>query len=139
MIDVYTDASVSKGKAAATCFVLTPNAYLGCRTFEYDNINSGIHGELVGLRDGIKYALEVVKDSTEPITVYCDSSSAINLIKDKCAKSHTFKEIVTDINSLCDGHTVHFMLIKGHQVSHNPNKVVDLISNSVLRIILKGN
>lgn len=136
MIEIYTDASVSKGNAVATCFVLSSEFFLGCNTFVYDNVSSSLHGELLGIRDGVAYALESDK-SKAPITVYCDSNSALTLVKSKCIDARTsgrFKSILEDIKKLTKGRCVNYLLIRGHQKEHNPNKVVDLTSNSVLRL-----
>lgn len=135
MTEIYTDASVGSGKAVATCFIVTTDYFLGYKSFEYSGVNSSLHGELLGIKDGITYALEHVKKN-EPIIVYCDSNSALQLIKSKKANAKSgkqFNSLVTEINNLCKGHFINFLLIRGHQVEHNPNKVVDLISNTVLR------
>lgn len=139
MIEVYTDASVAKGKAVATCFVISSDNFIGYNSFEYKNVSSSLQGELLGIRDGIEYAIKCVP-SREPVTVYCDSNSALSLVKCKnndAKNAKRFKEIVADIHLLCKNRCVNFLLIKGHQMEHNPNKVVDLISNSVLRLSLK--
>lgn len=138
MLEIYTDASVSKGNAVATCFVTSTDNFVGYNTFEYVGVNSSLHGELLGIRDGLKYASKCAKKK-ERLTVYSDSNSAIQLIKSKRLDSKNakpFKSIVTEINSLCNDYSVNFLLIKGHQIEHNPNKVVDLMSNTVLRYTL---
>lgn len=138
MTEIYTDASVSSGKAVATCFIVSSEYFLGYNSFAYSGVNSSLHGELLGIRDGLKYALQSVKKN-EPIVVYCDSNSALQLIKSKKANvkcNRQFNSLVTEINNLCKDHFINFLLIRGHQVEHNPNKVVDLISNTVLRYTL---
>lgn len=135
MIDVYTDASVSHGSAIATVFVLSPNYFIGLQSFRYEKVSSSLQGELLGIRDGLAYAIEHSKEP-DHYNVYCDSLSAINLIlsNEINGKSKQFKTILDSIKSLCNGNDIEFKLIKGHQVNHNPNKVVDLISNSILRL-----
>lgn len=135
MIEVYTDASVSHGNAVATVFVTSSEMFIGFNSFEYSGVNSSLHGELLGMRDGIRYAISN-NPNRLPITVYCDSASALSLVKGLNAgdkKSKQFKNLVAEIHSICKGYSINFLLIKGHQMEHNPNKVVDLISNSVLR------
>lgn len=136
MIEVYTDASVAKGRAIATCFIISSQNFIGCDSFEYSDIKSSLHGELLGIRDGLSYAIKSVPGN-EPITVYCDSNSALMLVKSKNPEVKTskkFKEILTDVKRLTQGRCVNYLLIRGHQIEHNPNKVVDLVSNSVLRL-----
>lgn len=136
MYELYTDAAVSKGNAVATCFLLGSDNYLGYNSFEYQNISSSLHSELLGIRDGLRYAKQVGVQSTDILTVYSDSNSAIQLItkqKEDPTVPRKFKNIVTDINSECEGMLVSFRLIQGHQTNHNPNKVVDLSSNTILR------
>jgi len=135
MVEIYTDASVSSGNAVASCFVITEDYFLGYNSFSYSDVNSSLHGELLGIRDGLKYALGVTKDN-DCIVVYCDSNSALQLIDSKRLDSKNnkqFKTLLSDIHDLCKGHFVNFLLIKGHQIEHNPNKIVDLMSNTVLR------
>jgi ribonuclease HI len=135
MIDLYTDVSVCKGSAVATCFVISTDYFLGYNSFKYESVNSSLQGELMGIRDGLSYVKSLTK-SHELINVYSDSYSAVQLIKSKGYTSKgnkQFETLVSDIQKLCNGQNVNFLLIRGHQVEHNPNKVVDLISNSVLR------
>ncbi len=130
MIDVYTDVSVRKGKAIATCFVISPLNFLGCRTFEYTGVCSALQGELLGIRDGLNYVLnELIID--DAVTVHCDSISAVEQVNGTSPLKQ-FQKITKSIHSMCADKEVCFEYIKGHQATHNPNKIVDLISNSVL-------
>lgn len=137
MYELYTDASVSGNSAVATCFFLSTNNYLGYESFQYKNISSSLHGELLGIRDGIRYAKKIGISEKEIMYVYSDSSSAIQLIKssDGDKKPKQFKRLVDEILQEVKGYHVVFRLIQGHQLSHNPNKVVDLTSNTVLRYL----
>ena len=133
MTEVYTDASVSNGKAVVTCLVLNPTSFIGCDVNDYTNIKSSLQGELLGIRDALKYALSHI-ESAEEIVVYCDSNAALEIVNSiSTYKPDKFSNIVKDIIRLTTGRTVKYELIKGHQAEHNPNKVVDLICNSVLR------
>ena len=136
MVAVYTDASVANGEAVATCFIVSSDNFIGYNSFFYKDVSSSLHGELLGIRDGLRYAVSIV-GSAEDITLYSDSNSALDMCKrgcddnSKCAMQ--FRNIVSEIKDICSGHYVNFLLIKGHQVGHNPNKVVDLVSYSLLR------
>ncbi len=131
MIEVYTDVSVRNGNAVATCFILTSTHFIGSRTFEYKNVCSTLQGELLGLLDAIRF-LKKVTVVKEPIRMFCDSEDALKQVNG-CSKSPTFKSLVASIHSECENVDVEFKYVKGHQRNHNPNKVVDLVSKSVLR------
>lgn len=138
MVEIYTDVSLAKGRGVATCFVMSSTSYIGYNMFEYTALNSSLQGELLGIRDGIKYVASL-NTANEPVTLYCDNKAAISLINSKLAgKSiNKFERIVTDIVKAQGKMCVEYKLIQGHQSSHNPNKIVDLMSNSVLRENLK--
>lgn len=133
MIEVYTDASVFKGLAVCTCFVVTSDQFIGAKTKSYNNINSSLQGELLGIRECLDYVLNRTESGN--IVVYCDSQSAIDLIERRRdgEEGCLFSNIVDEILTLERERDVSFILIKGHQINHNPNKVVDLMSNSLLR------
>lgn len=134
MVEVYTDASVAKGSAVVSCFMVTSDQFIGAETTHYDNVDSSLQAELYGIRDGVKYVVK--KPELNDIVVYCDSQSALDLVQQRCDNvegSTLFKNIVDEILTLSQGKNISFILIKGHQLSHNPNKVVDLMSNSLLR------
>lgn len=136
MIEIYTDASVSEGKAVATCFVITDANFLGYKVTELENVATSLEGELEGAIAALEYVKDVlVLDNT---TLYSDSISLIRLAqtnlkasKNKQAKLHN--ERLSYLQTLVKKYNIKFSLIQGHSVDHNPNKVVDLISNSVLR------
>ena len=133
MIEVYTDASVSNRKAVVTCLALEPSSFIGCNVNEYTNVASSLHGELLGIRDALEYVLKHT-ELTDPIVIYCDSNTALEMVNKRTSKnSDRYSNIIRDIRKLKETHEVTLKLIKGHQSAHNPNKVVDLISNSVLR------
>lgn len=133
MISMYTDVSCRKGKAVATCFVTTTKNFIGCRTFEYENVCSTIQGELFGIRDGLKYletCVDVIAD--DAVEVFCDSEAALGQINGT-AKDKLFKSTVSTIRNSLPNNDVVFKFVQGHQIERNPNKVVDKVSNSVLR------
>ena len=133
MIEVYTDASVSQGKAVVTCLVLDPTSFIGCNVVDYSNVTSSLHGELLGIRDALTYTLDHTEPANE-IIIYCDSNAALDLVNlDDNVKIERFSNLIKDIRKLKKNKKIKFQLIKGHQSTHNPNKVVDLISNSILR------
>ena len=134
MIKIYTDASINNEECVATCFSTTDSMFICYTSFSYSNIKSSLHGELLGIRDGITYTIKH-SDVNEPISVFSDSVAAVKLIKSESYSKRTInlKPIVEDIYYLLHTYDITIDVIQGHQLSHNPNKIVDLTSNSILR------
>ena len=139
MISIYTDASISKGRCVSTCFVITDKCFLGYNTFMYDNIDTSVRGELLGAINAIKYVKGLDIDVAESDCVlYSDSINAINLVRQYRDKNmnkqvRIYYDLLEELVILLDTCNVTLKHIKGHQLNHNPNKVVDMISNSMLR------
>ena len=127
-IDIYTDASVANSKAVTSCLLLTDDYYLGCSSKKYDNVVTSLHGELLGIRDAILYLINTGKEA--PATIHCDSYTAIKCVQDP--ESTKFRKLIDEIHQLESGRNITYELIRGHQIEHNPNKVVDLICNTIL-------
>lgn len=141
MLSIYTDASVKNNKAVATCFILSSKLFIGHNVFEFNNIGTSTLGEILGAINSIKYAVSIA-DESEPIQLFSDSFAMRNLLKydldtTTYDQALMYKEELKELKSLLEKHNINLRLIKGHQASHNPNKVVDLISNSVLRFNTK--
>ena len=103
MISIYTDASVSKGSAVATCIILSTDTYIGYNVFKYENVSSSLHGELLGILDGIRYAKTLGINAKEPVIIYSDNSTAVQLSGKKSSdlKDIPFKNLVTEIHKEC--------------------------------------
>lgn len=138
MIAIYTDASVSQGSGVATCLVISSDAFIGYNVTSYDSVTSSLHGELLGILDGIRYVKSCNLHSDDAITLYSDSHSAVSILRNNCNDLAFGKELIADIRKECIGLNIEFEVVKGHQSAHNPNKVVDLTSNTVLRYLLKS-
>lgn len=138
MVKIYTDASVAKGNAVSTCFVLTDTNFLGYNTFSYEGVETSVEGELLGVLNAAKYYQSLNVADTDVI-IFCDSINAINLISNLEAGETTkqtwrYKSLLESIVEFKQAIGFNLQLIEGHQMSHNPNKIVDLFSNSMLRI-----
>ena len=130
-IEMYTDASVANKHAVTSCLLLTTDNFLGCSSKEYSNVNTSLQGELLAIRDGLEYLNSTGKRAT--VQLYCDSFAALQLVEDPDPKK--FRKLIDEIHQLTVGLDIKYNLIQGHQVGHNPNKVVDLICNTVLRSV----
>ena len=145
MIEIYTDASISvkHSIATATCFIITPVNFIGFRTFTYNNVDTSTLGEIKGAIDGIKYAASIADLNSDEVVLFSDfpalaSIANCNLNKTTRNQVLTYKDEVHELQEVVKKYNVKIQLIKGHQKSNNPNKVVDFISNSTLRYQIKG-
>ena len=135
MVNVYTDASVAHGKSVNTTFIIDDNCFLGCETFSHAPVSTSLEGELYGINDALDYIIKHYGDTNLPMVLWCDSDAAISYI-DKQATEYT--SIVNSIKSKMTKLDLELKLIRGHQVKKNPNKVVDILSNSILRLSSRG-
>lgn len=135
MFEIYTDASVSNGNAVSTCLVISPDAFIGYTVNRYTGISSSLHGELLGILDGIRYAKKAVLKPEDKTVLYSDSNSAVSLLNSKKYSNAVDTSILQAIYDECADYDITFEVVKGHQSSHNPNKIVDLTSNTVLRYL----
>lgn len=138
MIDIYTDASVGNRHAVTACIVLTDKNYIGYRTFESPDVSTSIHGEILGAINAITCAKSMISFDGEHVTLYVDSIALLNLLK--CDLTYTtnkqairYSKELRELRDLLDKNNIDIRLIRGHKIDHNPNKVVDLMSNSMLR------
>ena len=137
--ELYTDASVANNTAVATCLLLGSTNYIGYNSYNYEYVTSSLHAELLGILDGLRFARASGLSTNNYLTVYSDSNSAIQIITNKKhRKPQQFRQIIANINKECEHIFVTFKLIKGHQLEHNPNKIVDLTSNTILRYKIMG-
>lgn len=137
MVNIYTDASVANDHAVTTCFILTDFNFLGHSVFNHDGIATSVLGEILGAIYGIHYAESVV-DMNDTIVLHSDSSTLSYLLQYNLDDSNykqvqLYREELKELRDLLNKYNIELTLIKGHQSEHNPNKVVDLISNSILR------
>ena len=139
MVRIFTDASVANGKGVSTCFILTDTNFLGYNTFTYESVRTSVEGELLGILNAIKYYNTLNCEDSE-IIIYCDSIHAINLVADfeaglTSTQIRIYNKILRELVEAKQMYPISLELIQGHQTTHNPNKVVDLISNSTLSFL----
>lgn len=137
MVEIFTDAStsVSAGIAISCCLVMEDNKFIGQRVTNHKS-HTSVFGEVLGAISALEYAQS--KISIDDAILYCDSSAVIDLLQQDLDKSvdrqvDLYRPYLIRLRSLLDEHGVKIALYRGHQDTHNPNKVVDLVCNSVLR------
>ncbi len=139
MIEIFTDASVNKETTIATCFCIDDKMFIGHRIFENKDIHKSQLGELFGAVNAIKYVQDRIEKDAGPIILYTDSQFLIDLLTtdiswhDDEYSEHLFYDYTAEFRSLVNQYSIDVKLITGHQMKHNPNKVVDLISVNTLR------
>lgn len=130
MINIYTDASYVDNKAVTVGLILSDKAFIGCVINEQENVISTLQAELISIRDSLRY-LNKNKLSDET-TLYCDSMQAVDICNEKQEPLSKYKKITQDIINIKCKYNVNIKYIKGHQYSHNSNKIVDLLGKSIL-------
>lgn len=133
MVYIYTDTTVSNHTAYCTVFIITDSNYLGCETFVHKGVKGSVLGELLAIRDGLKMYRESNYDDSV-IMVLTDCNDAIMHIEKK-TKLKRFKPVVSEIENLSESMHIAYKKIKGHLMSHNPNKIVDMMSRSIKTIM----
>lgn len=135
-LKIFTDVSVKDNKAVTTCLILSDTVFIGYAIQAFEDVTSSVQGELLGILHGLRYAREHCSSYVEQVLCYTDSQSAINILRNpKLSKSQSCKDVANCILEETSDIDVSYELIVGHQQQHNPNKVVDLVSNNVLRIM----
>lgn len=137
MISIFTDASVSSDVAAITHLVLSDELFIGYNYLTVPGVYKSYIGELVGIREGLKYYVSLNKDS-DCVTLYTDSDKALELL------AHNVNELVgsaqkicKEIHALCAACNATIEHYVGHQHGSNPNQIADSVAHSVLRGVLK--
>lgn len=135
-LKVYTDSSTVGDVAAATTIIVTDTQYIGMFTDTYE-VASATEGELLSVLQSIKFLRE--HDLTDrQISIYCDCMSVVNQLKEILCKQEIPEDIKyrkrwVELFDLCSGLDVTAHHVRGHQESHNFNKVCDKLSNSVVQ------
>lgn len=135
MVEIFTDATTSGGIAISCCIVMEDNKFIGQRVIRHKS-DTSVCSEVLGAISALEYAK--TKVTIDNAILYCDSSAVIDLLSYNVDKSRNgqvakYREHLKQLKKLRDEHGVQITLYRGHQTTHNPNKVVDLVCNSVLR------
>ena len=139
MTQVYTDASLAEGFAYTSCIILNDSNFMGYHTFEFDNVDSSLRAELLGIIEAIRYSK--LLGITDEITVFTDSEASLILFNNSKANQRIAKQYTNEIRTLTDlldNNSVTLRYIMGHSSCSNPNKLVDLTSHSLLNYKLSG-
>ena len=139
MTEIFTDASVNNEAAVATCFCVDDKMFLGHSIFTSTEIHRSQLGELFGAVCALEYVDNQLGLGSDAMTLYTDSQFLIDILDtdvtwhDDDASVAIFNDYLNKFRAYVATYSIDVKLIPGHQTSHNPNKVVDLISINTLR------
>ena len=134
MISIYSDAAFVDGHAACATFIINDTTYLGFFTKVYTQLLGSIHSELLAIKQGLDYIYYSHIDQ-EDITVYTDSEEALRHLN-HATKGSKLDNLVQEILEYTKLYNISFSYIKGHQVAHNPNKVVDSLARHINYLLI---
>ena len=131
MLQAYCDASTKGATAVATTFIITEDTYVTCFTNTYHDVRSSTHAELLGVLQTIKYVHDhledkrvmIFNDNLSIVTQYISILATWN-VPDDVVERDTYLELLKYSKDMC----ISVKHIHGHQHSHNPNKICDILS-----------
>ena len=134
MLLAYCDASytTSTKTAVATTFICTEDTFINCFTNVYKGIDHSVHAELLGVHQTMKYISENCKSGSK-VVLATDSRTVllkyISILANWIvpANSDYYKEY-SDLLRFSKDFNVNVQHVRGHQYTHNPNKICDILS-----------
>lgn len=134
MLFAYCDASytTSTKRAAATTFICTEDTFITCFTKVYNDIESSVHAELLGVHQTMKYISENCK-GIDKVVLATDSRTVavkyISILANWIVPStHEYYAEYKDLLNFSKDFNVNVQHVRGHQYTHNPNKICDVLS-----------
>lgn len=132
MLYGYSDASMKDNKVVATSLILSDSHFIDCFTKEYDNISTSTEAELRGVIQTVQYIKKHCNKEHQVVIITDNKAVAlkyINILSNwvvpkNSANYESYKQLL----ELSEGFKVNVQNIRGHQESHNPNKVCDIMS-----------
>lgn len=138
MISIYTDASVDlySSNAAASCLVLEDNVFKGQTSFTYDRTckDSG-YAEVWGAIQALNYAKSICPNfDKHKKLLYTDSHSCVASANGAQSDNDARKTLDEEFVSMLVNNNVTVKYVHGHDIKHNPNKVVDSSAKRAMRV-----
>lgn len=138
MLLAYSDASVIGDACAATTLIVTEDAFVTCFTKKYTNVSSSTEAELLGVLQTMEYIGEHCKQADKVVMLMDNRSVAMKYIRILSAWSVPqrigFRDKYVRLLELSKNFNVNIQHIRGHQHTHNPNKVCDILSKVCISI-----
>ena len=132
MLLAYCDASTKGGKAVATTLILTEKVFITCFSKTYDNVESSTHAELLSVLQTVQYVRESCPNAHR-VVLFNDNLSVVTqfisaLSSWSVPPNVNNPEIFEQLLKYSRGLSLSVQHIHGHQHTHNPNKVCDILS-----------
>lgn len=127
---IYTDASLKNGVCIVTHILLDDRHFYGFNSVTCEDIPNSTIGEYMGIVHALQTVLNMQLPSTTELIIRPDSREAVELVLSKTGPCTAFLEEFFKVYK-----SVEFRVCVSHTCEHNPNKVCDLTSNSILRSV----
>lgn len=134
MLLAYCDASYKNNKAIATTLITTEDTFVTCFSKPYTDVSSSVKAELLGVLQTIEYIYNGgFKD--KQVVLFTDSRTiALKYIsilaKWEVPENEKEAEIYKKLLFYSSTFNINVQHIRGHQHTHNPNKVCDILSKA---------
>ena len=142
MLFAYSDASVKNNLGVATTFIVTEDTFVTCFSKAYPNVSSSVEVELLGVVQTMEYIYMNCKDEHYVVLLMDNKSIAVRYIKMlsnwKISKNVEFYDKYSKLLEMSKGFNINIQHIRGHQHTHNPNKICDVLSKVYLSYNREG-
>lgn len=137
MTKIYSDSSTIDNMSVATSLFLTESLFLNMITRVYDKVESPTEGELLSIVQSIRYMREEYPEEKN-IELYCDCVSVVdqytNILKTGVIPDDIkYRKRWIDLLEYSKGLNITAKHIQAHQETHNPNKICDRVSYTILQ------
>lgn len=132
MLLAYCDASFKDNKAVATTLITTEDTFITCFSKTYTDVSSSVKAELLGVLQTMEYINNNCTKEKQ-VALFTDSRTiAVKYIsmlsKWEVPPNEKEYEIYKKLLQYSASFNVNIQHIRGHQHTHNPNKVCDILS-----------
>ena len=132
MYYAYSDASTRGDSGAATTLILTDSEFVTCFTNVYEGVSSSTEAELLGVVQTMQYINQHCSPNSKVVLLTDSKAIAVKYIKILSnwvvPKNTDFYSYYVKLLQYSTGFNVSVQHIRGHQHTHNPNKVCDILS-----------
>ena len=128
----YSDASVKGSKAAATTLIVDDTKFIACFTNNLPDNTKSTEAELRGVVQTMYYISENCSTDRDIVIVTDNKAIAIKYITllktQEVSGNSMYRSLYEELLKYSKGFHINVQNIRGHQQSHNPNKVCDVLS-----------
>ena len=125
-INVFTDGSKDETEKSGYGIYIIENDIKTTLSEPMHNFNTVFQAEVTAIFNAAKI-LNQKKTANKMITIYTDSTSAINAFNKKTIKSYTIKQCIEELNKLSKLNNVSVEWVPGHS-NHEGNEIADKLA-----------